>query len=179
MKGFSVMIRGGYLRYSNVGEGLSGKVEVSLDVFADDRLLVVAGNIVPFDSIAVEVVEDGQAGLSVTVLLDLFSVIWLSAWRVESSSEGPVVEAGGRVGGAEPGLVSRPEPSVDSLGEEVGSVTAVEVAKSARSPEVGHVSVDESLDPVVLLGCLEADQVHAALSAVVSGVEPIPLSVPD
>ena len=33
-------------------------------VFADERLLVVAGNIVPFDSVIVEVVQDGQAGLS-------------------------------------------------------------------------------------------------------------------
>jgi len=169
----------GDLRYSNVGEGLSGKVEVSLYILTDDWLLMMAGNIVPLDPVPIEVVEHGQAGLSVTVLLDLFSVVRLSAWRVESSGEGPVVEAAGRVGGTESGLVSGPEPSVDGLGEEVGSVAAVEVTKSARSPEVGHVSVDESLDPVVLLGCLEADQVHAPLSAVVSGVEPVPFSVPD
>ena len=40
------------------------------------------------------------------------------------------------------------------------------------------VTIDESLDPVVLLFSLEADQVHAPLPAVVPGVEPVPLGVP-
>ena len=40
------------------------------------------------------------------------------------------------------------------------------------------VTIDESLDPVVLLLSLEADQVHAPLPAVVPGVEPVPLGVP-
>ena len=33
----------------NVPEGLPGKVDVALDVLADDGLLVVAGHVVPFD----------------------------------------------------------------------------------------------------------------------------------
>ena len=37
------------------------------------------------------------------------------------------------------------------------------------------LTVDESLDPVVLLPGLEADEVHAPLPAVVPGVEPVPL----
>ncbi len=39
-------------------------------------------------------------------------------------------------------------------------------------------TVDESLNPVVLLLGLEADEVHATFPAVVPGIEPIPLSVP-
>ena len=39
-------------------------------------------------------------------------------------------------------------------------------------------TVDESLDPVVLLPALETDEVHATFPAVVPGIEPIPLCVP-
>ena len=34
----------------DVGEGLPGEGEVALHILADDRLLVVASNIVPFDA---------------------------------------------------------------------------------------------------------------------------------
>ena len=40
------------------------------------------------------------------------------------------------VGGREPGLVGRPEPAVDVLGEEVGPVATVKVAETARGPDV-------------------------------------------
>ena len=43
---------------------------------------------------------------------------------------------------------------------------------------LNRVTVDESLDPIVLLLSLEADEVHAPLPAVVPGVEPVPLGVP-
>ena len=42
---------------------MSGKVKVTLGILADDGLLVVAGHVVPFDPVAVEVVQDGQTGL--------------------------------------------------------------------------------------------------------------------
>ena len=48
----------------DVGEGLPGEVEVSLDVLADDGLLVVAADVVPFDAVAVEIVEDRHARLA-------------------------------------------------------------------------------------------------------------------
>ena len=40
----------------DVGEGLPGEVEVTLDVLADDGLLVVAADVVPLDAVSVEVV---------------------------------------------------------------------------------------------------------------------------
>ncbi len=46
------------------------------------------------------------------------------------------MEARSAVGGRESGLVGRPEPAVDVLGEEVGSVAAVKVAQTARGPDV-------------------------------------------
>ena len=40
------------------------------------------------------------------------------------------------------------------------------------------LTIDESLDPLVLLPGLEGHQIHAPLPAVVPGVEPVPLGVP-
>jgi len=87
------------LRNPNVGEGLSGKVEVTLNVLADDRFLVVTSNIMPFDPVSVEVVEHSHAGFRITILLKLFSVIRLSTRGVPSSGEGPIMEGSGRVCG--------------------------------------------------------------------------------
>ncbi len=52
----------------------------------------------------------------------------------------PVVEASAAVavGGRKPVLVGGPEPAVDVLGEELGSIAAVEVAQATRSPDVWH-----------------------------------------
>ena len=75
------------LRNPNVGEGLSGKVEMSLNILADDRFLMMTSNIVPFDSISIKVVEYGKTGLFSTVLLDVFSVIWLGSWWAESVND--------------------------------------------------------------------------------------------
>ena len=49
---------------------------------------------------------------------------------------------------------------------------------AAGGPEELHAAIDETLDPVVLLLGLEADEVHAALPAVVPGIEPVPLGPP-
>ena len=90
-------------------------------------------------TVSVEVIEDGQAGLRLSPLLDLLPVVWLRPGRSEAPSAGPVVE-GGTVGRAETSLVGRPEPPVDVLREEVGPVAAVKVTQAARGPEVGHVA---------------------------------------
>jgi len=81
------------------------------------------------------------------------------------------------VGWVEPGLVGRPEPAVDVLGEELVSVTAIKVAQTTRSPNVLGLSNDV-FKVLVLVSSLKADQVHAPLPAVVPGVEPVPLGVP-
>ena len=63
---------------------MSGKVQVTLGILANDGLLVMAGHVVPFDPVAVEVVQDGQAGLVLTSLLLFFPVIGLTTRGVES-----------------------------------------------------------------------------------------------
>jgi len=151
---------------------------MTLHILTDDGFLVVTGNIVPLDAVSIEVVQDGQAGLRLPALLDLLPVVRLGPGWVEAPCGRPVVEGGPAVCGREPGLVGRPEPAVDVLGEEVGSVAAVKVTQTARGPEVRHVGVDKALDPLVFLSGLEGDEVHAPLPAVVPGVEPVPLGVP-
>ena len=48
----------------NLGVAGADKVKQLLAVLADEGLLVVASDIVPLDAIVVEVVQDGQAGLT-------------------------------------------------------------------------------------------------------------------
>jgi hypothetical protein len=57
---------------------------VTLDVLADDGLLVLAADVVPLDAVAVEVVEDRQTRFGGAAVLDLFAVVGLNAGRVES-----------------------------------------------------------------------------------------------
>ena len=54
------------------------------------------------------------------------------------SSEGPVLESSS-ICGIEPSLISRPEPSIDWLGEEIGAVTAVKVTQASRGPDIFDV----------------------------------------
>jgi len=56
---------------------LSGVGQVTIHILANDRLLVGAGHVVPFDSVSVVVVEHGHAGLCVPVELGLLPVVWL------------------------------------------------------------------------------------------------------
>lgn len=59
--------------------------------FAHSGLLVMAGNIVPLDSVSIEVVQDTQANLWMWRVLPSSSVVWL--WKVGSSSMRPMSRA--------------------------------------------------------------------------------------
>jgi len=139
-------------------------------VLTYNRLLMVTSHIVPFHSVSIEVVEDGH-----TSLVSLPSVRLGSA---APSSVGPVVELISAVGRGHLHLVSRPEPTIDQLWEELRLVAAVKVAFPSRSPEEASAA-EMPLHPVVLGLRLKGDKVHAPLPAVVSGIEPIPVSVPN
>ena len=69
----SFVVSSFFLWDPDVGEGLPGKVEVSLDVLADDGLLVGASDVVPLDTVAVEVVQNGHARLTA------LAIVWLAA----------------------------------------------------------------------------------------------------
>ena len=51
---------------------------MTIDIFAYDWLLVVACNIVPFDSVSIVVVEDSHARLGLSMKLNLLPVVGLS-----------------------------------------------------------------------------------------------------
>jgi len=144
-------------------------------VFAYDWLFMVARHIVPFDSVSIEVVEDSHAGLLLTTL-PVFSVVRLS--HSVPSSMGPIMELVA-IGWGHFHLVRRPEPTVDQFWEKLRLVATVEIALPSRRPEKGHPAVNEALDPVILLACLKGDKIHAALPAVVPGIEPVPLVIPN
>ena len=74
-----------------------------------------------------------------TDLLDLFSVVRLRPRWAEASSAGPVVESGS-IGWTEASLVCRPEPSVDVLWEEVGTIATVKVTETTGGPEVRNIA---------------------------------------
>ncbi len=57
------------------------KVEQLLAVFADEGFLVAASDVVPLDAIVVEVVQNGQARLTLLFGKDDFQLDWLILYR--------------------------------------------------------------------------------------------------
>ncbi len=80
-------------------------------------------------------IDDRDCNIFTSLLL-LLPVVGLGPRGVEASGLGPIVELSVVVGGIEPDLVGRPEPSVDVLGAEPGGVASVEVAETAGGPDV-------------------------------------------
>ena len=50
-------------RYSDVGEGLPGKREMTLNILTDDGFLMVTGHVVPLDTWGINNVEIEAQGL--------------------------------------------------------------------------------------------------------------------
>ena len=145
---------------------------------------MVASDVVPLDPVVVDVVEDAHARLNAAVDVEL-GVVGLRHIVGDElglvAGEGPGLVAPAGRGGVSWGHLDTgpgPEPTVHVRGLEVFPVAALEVAESARGPDVGEVVVlDVLLDELVLGGGLEADQVHAVLSADVPAVQPVDLVV--
>lgn len=104
------------------------KVEELLAVLTDEGFLVVAGHIVPLDTVVVEVVEDGEARLTLVI----FAVVWLRA--AVTAGVGPVTQSA-LIGGRDLGLGTGPEPAVDDGWLQVGAAAPVEIAFAAASPD--------------------------------------------
>ena len=65
----------------DIGELSACECQLAFDVLADDGFPVVAGDVVPFDAVTIEVVEDGEASLLVTTrVLDGLAVVGLWPW---------------------------------------------------------------------------------------------------
>lgn len=151
----------------NLGVAGADKVKQLLAVLADEGLLVVASDIVPLDAIVVEVVQDGQAGLTFIV----FTVVGLRA--SVTTGVGPVSQSA-LVSRRDLSLRARPEPSVDNGWLQISTVASVKVAFAAAGPDVlDAIASQLLLDELVLLKGFKTDGVHAVATADVAGVEPV------
>lgn len=149
----------------------ANEVDQLFAVFADERLLMVASNIVPFDSVVVEVVQDGQARLSLVI----FTVVGLRA--AITTSVRPVTKSA-LVGGGDLGFRTGPEPSVDNDGLQISTVASVEVAFATAGPDVlDSIASHLLLNEFVFLQSLHGDGIHAVTTANVTGIEPVDFQV--
>lgn len=160
------------------GIGSGNVLEKRWRVFADDGLCVVAANVVPLDAILVDVVEDAKAGLGCLVDFKL-GVVWLRFLKVTSGAPGLISPAGRfLIGASEFDTRARPEPAIDNERLKIFSVASLEVAQTTARPNVRQFLLFENAeDHVVLFDSLNANGVHAVLTAQVASVEPIALDV--
>ena len=100
-------------RNPQLWESLPGKTKLTLNIFANDWLLMVARNIMPLNPISIIVVQNCHARLGLSVELDLLSVVRLLPWWSEPGSnalEWHYVQEGGVLTlqlGTSPGIESR------------------------------------------------------------------------
>jgi len=167
-------------RDDNIGVLLSDEVDIAnREIFADNVTSVVTLCIVPSQTIIEEVVQKSHASLITKPVL-FQDTIRLSS--TIGSSLGPAVKlpAVGHVGLPHGGEGGGPEPASDVVRLEPRLVTAIDllVTQSATGPHFSHASVGHLLtNKVLLLLVLNTNQIHAPLSAVVPGREPVPSCV--
>jgi len=159
--------------------GSLDKIEQSFVVLTDVRLLMVAGNVMPLDTVLVKVVEHTQAGLGCSVDPEL-SVVGLGDLIVASTGPGLRVASpsgGGFISGGNLPINGRPEPAFDVHWLQVETLgAALEVTQTTGSPDVGDIPVLNKLgDHQILLFCFHGDGVHAPFTALVPGLQPVHL----
>ena len=136
--------------------GVAGadKVEQLLAVLADERFLVAASDVVPLDAIVVEVVQDGQARLTLLLktwqgfilrILEekkkkneirsigswnayvIFAVVGL--WATISTGVGPISQSA-LISGWDFSFRTGPEPSVDDGWLQISAIASVKVHRA-------------------------------------------------
>lgn len=147
-------------------------VQQFLGIFAHNRFLVVASNVVPSDTVIVHVVQHRQAGFGCLVDVE-FGIVWL--WDLLVTRLAPWVVApavGDLVRGWNLLAVVGPEPSVDALRFQIRTVFAsLEVTQTTGRPDVWDiVLLDQTEDQVVLLLGFQRNQIHAVLAAHVTAI---------
>lgn len=125
---------------TNASVGGSDIVEKFLAVLANEGLLVITGDIMPCDSVVVDVVENAETRLVGAVDVE-FGVVRLAHLFVSGLRPRVVAPAGWHlIGRRHFDAVRRPEPAVEALRLQVSPVLAAfEVAQAAARPDVGHV----------------------------------------
>lgn len=120
---------------AQVGICVAHVFQQSIVLLTHEGLLVMAGHVVPVDTVVVELVEQGQAVFGCAVLLE-FTVIGLG--QTNAASGRPVALRTLR-GGCQ--LLQRggPEPTVNICGLQIRTLTALEVAQATAGPDVLHL----------------------------------------
>lgn len=133
----------------------------------------------PCDAIVVDIVQHGE-----TLLLGLvdvvLSIVGLWALLVTGLRPGIVAPAlWNAVGGLNLLAGCRPEPAINMLGLQIGTILAAsEIANASSGPDVGHIILlNDTEDQVVLLLGLQCDQIHAVLAAQITAIQPVDLPV--
>ena len=115
-------------------------VQKLFGILANERLFVIASNIVPCYTIVVNVVEDSQTGFIGTVNVE-FSIVRLTNLLVTSLRPwviSPAVRKEIRRLYLFP--VCRPKPSEDGLGFQITTVfAALEVTETTRCPDIRYI----------------------------------------
>merc|ERR1711994_909108 len=151
--------RGGEISsYFHVGVERLDVLQQLVGVLADERLGVVAGDVVPFDTVLVDVVQNAHTrlGAIVNVVLGVVRLRHIASGElslVAGKGPGLVGPAGRRrVGRRHLHTRPRPEPAVHTHRLQVFAVAALEVAQSARGPDVGQVLLLKERSDQRLLG---------------------------
>lgn len=101
---------------------------------------MITGNVVPGNTVIVNVIQDRETGFAGTVYVE-FRVIWLSLFLVSGGGPGIVAPSVGHlIGWGHLFAIRGPEPAVQVLGFQIGTVFAsFKVAQAARGPNIRHI----------------------------------------
>lgn len=117
---------------SNIWIRVAHVLQQRIVLLADERLAMMARNVVPVNAIVVEVVQHGQAVLVGTALLQ-FAIVWL---RLANAAICRPIVLVAIVGGRKFLQFSGPEPAVDGNRLQIGTIAALEVTNAAGGPNV-------------------------------------------
>jgi len=146
-----VFVGGVWVAISELESRVGGShvVEQLIAVLTHERLLVIATDVVPRDTIAVHVVQHAQARLhrSVDVELCVVRLRYLLVTALAPRSVRPAFRC--LVGGRYLAPGGRPEPSVHVLRLQVRTVlAALEVAKPTAGPDIRSIVCETYPNPV-------------------------------
>lgn len=100
----------------------------------------MASDVVPVNTIVVELIQESQTVFGSTVLF-VFTVIGLGQ---ANTTAGRPITLAAFAGWGQFLQSSSPEPAVDVGGLQVGTFTALEVTETARGPDVFHLKIGEN-----------------------------------
>lgn len=134
---------------TNIGIGEANISQERLIVLANPWFFVMTRHVVPVHSVVVELIENRKTIFRSTSLNGLTIV---RLWLANAAAFGPIILVT-FVGRCELLQLGGPEPAIDMKGLQIGPITALEIAKATRGPDVLHLVLnDAALDKLILGG---------------------------